>query len=115
MADFPDINVGPNDDPASWIKHLLIESKRLGEYVREEQQRTQDKFSDLHKDFHSCHNTLRGDMHDLQTNLLVKIAELEKKQAVANMELRLKVAGLAILSSSITTVIWWFIQSNLGG
>lgn len=109
------INGGPNDDPGSWIKHLLIESKRLGEHVREEGQRTQDKFTDLREDFHACNDTIRADLAATKVDLLAKIAELEQKHAVSATELRLKVTGLTILTSSITTVIWWFVQHAWGG
>ena len=109
------INGGPNSDPASWIKHLLMESKRLGEHVREEQQRTQTQFIDLREDFHDCQDSMRADMNNIKLELLSKIADLEQKHAVSIMEMRLKVAGLAILSSSITSVLWWLVQGGWAG
>lgn len=120
------INASPGDDPISWIRHLLEESKRLGEHVRDEGKETHRKFDELREDFYNCRVNIHRDISDLGNALSTRIAELEraqverladleKKQAVLNTEVKLKIAGISGIVSTVTTIIFLLLKAGLLG
>jgi hypothetical protein len=124
MKDFDDISGGPNSDPVSWIRHLLIESKRLGEHVREESQHTQDGFKSLREDFFTCQTGMRDDVNNLRSEILDRINRLEQQQvtrmnklenqqAVLATEMKLKIAGISAVVSGLTTVVMMLLKSGI--
>jgi hypothetical protein len=90
-----DIEVGnPNLDTVGWIRHLIEESKRLGEHVREEGRDTQKRFDEI-----------KSEMSNLRLEIERQVGRVSTAQKLTDREMKLKISGISAVVSAIVTAL----------
>jgi hypothetical protein len=102
MADDIRIEGAPNADAVGWIRHLIEESRRLGEHVSDEGKETRREFA-----------ALRQEVNDCKSELKTEIAALDKAQSLTDKDLKIFVAKVSGGVSALVAATLMIIKSGV--
>ena len=83
----------PPADSSGWIRHLIQETKRLGEVIVDEG---------------------KGNARD-HAEIMKCIAELDKAQSVTERDVKVLVAKVSAAVSAAVAFVMWLIRDGIGG